>query len=677
MKKRNVLLFVLAASTLGLSSCGEIEELLPQSIKVTAEGNATSISVGETLNFTATVLPEGTVQEVTWSVAAITGDATITTAGLLTATKEGTVEVVATSYLDNDVRGTYSLKIEKAKDIAPTSLKVVSSTTEINIDGTTTLSVQVTPENASNSVTWTSLNQDIATVSATGTVKGISAGEATIKATSTVDTSVSAEIKITVNEETDVEPTYDYENMEFTSHDDWVNGENDSPLKFKGKVAHITESSEGTYNCWVMNGSEGYYLWGLDSEKQVLELGKSYEIGGVRYQHVDGTYEVKNIEYIKEISETFDITVTDITDKEPSVLDNIKPYLGGMVEVKQVATSEFTISDTKAYNLVVDVKEDDFTIRIDPSVCGEEEFAKINDKLRNLPTGYLIDAKGIMHAYGYGSAKPQLYVVKADDLVVPELSDADKIQLAVDAVSLPNCVSTATQKIDLPTSIDGYDVTISWATTSEYMDNQGNKLKTPERTTDVKFTATFTLNSEVVTKDYFVTVIGSEELETVHTFNLDDADPENNYGCSATKPSYAEGAVELGTPKATWNLKNCLIGGTDSDAHDGLYGLRLQSNKEAEKTGQIELRTDFEFTTVDFDFATYGNDVFGGTLIPKYSIDGGATWKTLNKEYVSNSRTLETIRVVIPETSATMRFQLTIKENTGKRLNLDNFVFYK
>lgn len=676
MKKRNVLLFVLAASTLGLSSCGETD-VLPESIKISAEGNATSISVGETLNFEATVLPEGAIQEVVWSVVEITGEATITTAGVLTATKEGTVEVMATSYLDSDVRGTYSLKIEKAKDIAPTSLKVVSSETEINIDGTATLSVQVTPENASTSVTWSSLNQDIATVSATGVVKGISAGEATIKATSTVDTNVSATIKITVNEESEVEPTYDYENMAFTTHDDWVNGENDTPLKFKGKVAHITESSKGTYNCWVMNGSEGYYLWGLDEEKQVLELGKSYEIGGIRYQHTDGTFEVKNIEYIKEISETFDITVTDITDKKPNVLDNIKPYLGGMVEVKQVATSEISVSDTKAYNVVVDVKEDDFTIRIDPSVCGDDEFAKINDKLRNLPTGYLIDAKGIMHAYGYGGAKPQLYVVKADDLVVPELSDADKIQLAVGAVTLPNCVAADATKIDLPTSVEGYDVTISWATTSEYFDNNGTKLSTPDRTTDAKFTATFTLNSEVVQKDYFVTVIGNEELETVHTFNLEDADPENNYGNSVTKPSYAEGKVTLGNPQATWNLKNCLISSTDSDAHDGIYGLRIQSNKSADKTGQVELQTDFEFTTVDFDFATYGGDVFGGTLIPKYSIDGGETWKTLNKEYVSNSRTLETIRVVIPETSTTMRFQLTFKENTGKRLNLDNFVFYK
>ena len=108
-----------------------------------------------------------------------------------------------------------------------------------------------------------------------------------------------------------------------------------------------------------------------------------------------------------------------------------------------------------------------------------------------------------------------------------------------------------------------------------------------------------------------------------------------------------------------------------------MYGLRVQSNKDATKTGQIELRTDFEFSTVDFEVATYGSDVLGGTLIPKYSIDGGKTWKSIDREYVINSRTLEKIRVVIPETSATMRFQLTFKENTGKRLNIDNIQLLK
>lgn len=676
MKKRNVLLFVLAASTLGLSSCGE-KEVSPESIKIVAEDNATSVSVGETLNFTATVLPEGSVQEVSWSVTPITGEATITTAGVLTATKEGMVEVNAASYIDSNVRGTYSLKIEPAKEVAPTSLKIVGAKNEMSIDETLQLSVQVTPSGAASTVTWSSSNTEVATVSATGAVKGLSAGETTIKATSTVATSVSAEYKITVSGESVTEPTYNYEEMEISNHDTYMSAENDTPLKVEGVVEYIAPSDGDTYNCWLMNGQAGYYLYGLDSSTQVLEKGKAYEIGGLKELYVNGTYEIKDIEYIKEITKTIDVITTDVTDKHPEVLDNMKAYMGGYVEVKQVATSEVNVSETKAYNLVVDCKGNDFTIRIDPSVCGDTEFAKINEKLSNLPEGYVIDAKGIMNAYGYGKPNPQLYIINADDLVVPELSDADKIQLVASSLSLPNCIDDSTKKIDLPTSVEGYSATISWSTESEYMDNEGNVKNRPSRTLDVDYTATIKLNEETLTKDFTITLCGSETLTTVHTFDLEDADPENKYGCSNTKSGYAEGTVELGSPKATWNLKNCLIGGTDSDVREGMYGLRVQSNKDATKTGQIELRTDFEFSTVDFEVATYGSDVLGGILIPKYSIDGGETWKSIDREYIINSRTLETIRVVIPETSATMRFQLTFKENTGKRLNIDNIQLLK
>ncbi|MBO8461586.1 MAG: hypothetical protein IAA85_02550, partial [Firmicutes bacterium] len=127
-----------------------------------------------------------------------------------------------------------------------------------------------------------------------------------------------------------------------------------------------------------------------------------------------------NFDVYKEITKTIDVVTTDVTDKHPEVLDNMKAYMGGYVEVKQVATSEVNVSETKAYNLVVDCKGNDFTIRIDPSVCGDAEFAKINEKLSDLPEGYVIDAKGIMNAYGYGKPNPQLYIINADDLVVPE-----------------------------------------------------------------------------------------------------------------------------------------------------------------------------------------------------------------------------------------------------------------
>ena len=105
MKKRNALLCLLSATTFVLTACGGSDTITnPTSIVVKAENNTTKIKVGETLKFNATVLPEGSDQKVNWSVVKIDGDATISESGVVTATKEGTVEIVAASYLDADLK---------------------------------------------------------------------------------------------------------------------------------------------------------------------------------------------------------------------------------------------------------------------------------------------------------------------------------------------------------------------------------------------------------------------------------------------------------------------------------------------------------------------------------------------------------------------------------------------
>ncbi len=70
-----------------------------ESITVTGKENATEINtMGGTLQMVATVSPvDATIQGVTWSVVSVTGKATITQNGLLTAVSNGVVRVVATS----------------------------------------------------------------------------------------------------------------------------------------------------------------------------------------------------------------------------------------------------------------------------------------------------------------------------------------------------------------------------------------------------------------------------------------------------------------------------------------------------------------------------------------------------------------------------------------------------
>lgn len=65
--------------------------------------------------------------------------------------------------------------------------------------GTTKLSVKVTPDGASKSVTWSSSNPEVATVDDSGLVKGLSEGEAVITAVSNDDPEIKAELTITVD----------------------------------------------------------------------------------------------------------------------------------------------------------------------------------------------------------------------------------------------------------------------------------------------------------------------------------------------------------------------------------------------------------------------------------------------------------------------------------------------
>lgn len=78
------------------------------------------------------------------------------------------------------------------------SLSVTPSTCTLYMGKTQTLSVAANPSNASASVTWTSSNNTVATVSSTGTVTAKSVGTATITATSTKNPSITATAQVTV-----------------------------------------------------------------------------------------------------------------------------------------------------------------------------------------------------------------------------------------------------------------------------------------------------------------------------------------------------------------------------------------------------------------------------------------------------------------------------------------------
>jgi uncharacterized protein YjdB len=159
------------------------------SIAVTGAGGSSLITSDEgTLQLTATVSPtDATNKTVIWSIVNGTGQATISTSGLVTAITSGTVTARATANDGSGVDGTLILTISK-QVIPVTSIVVTgaggSSTIAID-NGTLQLTATVLPLDAMNkTVTWSIVNgTGQATISTTGLVTAITSGTVTARAT--------------------------------------------------------------------------------------------------------------------------------------------------------------------------------------------------------------------------------------------------------------------------------------------------------------------------------------------------------------------------------------------------------------------------------------------------------------------------------------------------------------
>lgn len=84
--------------------------------------------------------------------------------------------------------------------VAPTSIDIVTSNTTLSVGEERKLNVNVSPSNANKSVTWSSSDSSVVSVSNDGTISALKAGSATITATSTLDTSVNDSVTFTVKE---------------------------------------------------------------------------------------------------------------------------------------------------------------------------------------------------------------------------------------------------------------------------------------------------------------------------------------------------------------------------------------------------------------------------------------------------------------------------------------------
>ncbi|MFA9465796.1 MAG: sugar-binding domain-containing protein [Velocimicrobium sp.] len=159
----------------------------------------TTTKVGEKVALTPNFAPiDATNKKLTWT----SSDNTIATVvdGELTAWKEGTVTITATSVFDSTISASCTVTI-KEKDIEePEQLKLTLDITSktIEVGEKFRVTPEVTPKEVTNkSVTWTTSDQTIATVE-NGVVTAVKVGKVSITATSNLDTTVSTSCEVIV-----------------------------------------------------------------------------------------------------------------------------------------------------------------------------------------------------------------------------------------------------------------------------------------------------------------------------------------------------------------------------------------------------------------------------------------------------------------------------------------------
>lgn len=150
--------------------------ILPESVTATAQSS--SIKVGDMTLISAVVAPSNAANKSVTFTSNNPAVATVTNTGAVVGISPGTA--VITVQTSNGKTAAVTIQVTEI----PVSKVSLPANAEVTITGTTPLTAQVLPENATTkTLTWSSSDNNIATVDNSGVVKGVSEGTVTIRAT--------------------------------------------------------------------------------------------------------------------------------------------------------------------------------------------------------------------------------------------------------------------------------------------------------------------------------------------------------------------------------------------------------------------------------------------------------------------------------------------------------------
>ena len=185
---------------------------------VTLSAKAVNMFKGTSRTLKASIAPKNaTYKGILWS-SSNKRIATVSSKGVVKAVRVGTVYITAKA---KDGSGKYArCKITVKQPV--TSIKLSAATLTITEGSSKTLTATVAPASAtSKTLSWTSSNKKIATVSAKGVVKAIAPGTATITAKAADGSGKKATCKVTVKKKVTVENKYESQGYKLLWHDEF------------------------------------------------------------------------------------------------------------------------------------------------------------------------------------------------------------------------------------------------------------------------------------------------------------------------------------------------------------------------------------------------------------------------------------------------------------------------
>ena len=271
-----------------------------------------------------------------------------------------------------------------------------------------------------------------------------------------------------------------------------------SMVKFSGTVAFSTGSGFG-----VTDGKDTIYCYGSGHGRTV---GEKVEVRGiwtfynnmvqlknfnVKVLGVDANFNIANIAEEKTISEIFAIKA-----------ESVDPVNSTRIFKTKFAAKENASGSYNTYRLV-DPLDNSKTV----------DVSKYNDSTTLEEVGALAATgkfyEGIIIIYCSRSAGAAglwdvLYVPGTAKEVEITLSDAQKVAGILGNLNDQFSGKTVKENLELPTADTTYGATISWASDKEDVISSTGVYVAPAAMTEVKLTATVTLNSEVQTVEITV-----------------------------------------------------------------------------------------------------------------------------------------------------------------------------